>query len=242
MKIGDAEIEASYEVAKKVYVGLLDKEAGAIELNSRFGMNIGSARDYIRAFACLRDRQLITRTINAAATKYYLSRISEEFGSQALHIALEALNDHIQYYEATSKSTCVTLRKLAASFGSNDPKREEFQIERDFQSLVSDSMSDSPEARARRLRSSPRIPTKVTVSTEYFVRNPDVVAEVLVRASGVCEMCHNLAPFLRKTDKSPYLEVHHIIQLAHGGEDTVENAIAVCPNCHRKAHFGLVDA
>jgi 5-methylcytosine-specific restriction endonuclease McrA len=31
---------------------------------------------------------------------------------------------------------------------------------------------------------------------------------------------------------------HHVKQLAHGGEDTVENAIAVCPNCHRKAHHG----
>lgn len=45
------------------------------------------------------------------------------------------------------------------------------------------------------------------------------------------------APFLRKKDNSPYLEVHHIITLANGVDDTVENAIAVCPNCHRELHF-----
>ena len=26
--------------------------------------------------------------------------------------------------------------------------------------------------------------------------------------------------------------------LADGGADTVENAIAVCPNCHRELHYG----
>jgi 5-methylcytosine-specific restriction protein A len=26
--------------------------------------------------------------------------------------------------------------------------------------------------------------------------------------------------------------------LSTGGEDTLENAIALCPNCHRRAHFG----
>jgi 5-methylcytosine-specific restriction protein A len=26
--------------------------------------------------------------------------------------------------------------------------------------------------------------------------------------------------------------------LASDGDDTVENAVALCPNCHRRAHFG----
>jgi len=26
--------------------------------------------------------------------------------------------------------------------------------------------------------------------------------------------------------------------LAEGGKDTVENAAALCPNCHKEAHFG----
>jgi 5-methylcytosine-specific restriction protein A len=32
--------------------------------------------------------------------------------------------------------------------------------------------------------------------------------------------------------------VHHRIPLAKGGEDSVDNAVAVCPNCHRKGHYG----
>ncbi len=30
------------------------------------------------------------------------------------------------------------------------------------------------------------------------------------------------------------------IPLSEGGEDTVENAMAVCPNCHMELHYGLV--
>ena len=71
-----------------------------------------------------------------------------------------------------------------------------------------------------------------------FLRNPDVIADVLWRAKGVCERCHRKAPFIRKSNNSPYLEVHHPIPLSDGGEDTVANAIALCPNCHREAHFG----
>ncbi|WP_163591073.1 HNH endonuclease, partial [Klebsiella variicola] len=40
-------------------------------------------------------------------------------------------------------------------------------------------------------------------------------------------------------DGTPFLEVHHIEWLSNGGEDSVENAIALCPNCHRQAHFGV---
>ena len=93
-------------------------------------------------------------------------------------------------------------------------------------------------ARLRRLAKAPKLPTQVRTHTLAFVRNPDVVAEVLFRAGGRCEECHMEAPFRRASDGSPYLEVHHTIQLAHGGDDTVENAAALCPNCHRRLHYG----
>jgi 5-methylcytosine-specific restriction protein A len=32
--------------------------------------------------------------------------------------------------------------------------------------------------------------------------------------------------------------VHHRVRLADGGDDTTDNAVALCPNCHRKAHYG----
>lgn len=35
----------------------------------------------------------------------------------------------------------------------------------------------------------------------------------------------------------PYLETHHIVWLARGGEDTIFNTVALCPNCHKRMHI-----
>lgn len=102
---------------------------------------------------------------------------------------------------------------------------------------VSKSMQDR-DARRKRLENAPVLPSKVTMSVQFFIRNADVIAEVLQRANGRCESCKAKAPFLRAKDRTPYLEVHHKRPLSQQGEDTVENAIALCPNCHREAHFG----
>ncbi len=107
----------------------------------------------------------------------------------------------------------------------------------DFERAVSAASQLPSSARAERLRLAPVLPRRTEVVTTVFVRNPDVVAEVLFQAKGHCQQCMKPAPFLRASDGTPYLEVHHRVPLAIGGEDTVANAIALCPNCHRAAHY-----
>lgn len=46
-------------------------------------------------------------------------------------------------------------------------------------------------------------------------------------AKDICERYGATAPFIRASDRTQYLEVHHKKRLADGGEDTVENAIAL---------------
>ncbi|GKT10995.1 HNH endonuclease signature motif containing protein [Desulforhabdus sp. TSK] len=79
-------------------------------------------------------------------------------------------------------------------------------------------------------------PKKVAIETTTFARNPFVVEYVKRRASGVCQLCENSAPFL-DTAGRPYLECHHILWLSEGGEDSADNAVALCPNCHAKMHI-----
>ena len=74
--------------------------------------------------------------------------------------------------------------------------------------------------------------------TRAYARRADVKAWVLREAAGRCELCGVDARF-RAADGSPYLEVHHARMLAEGGPDTVENAAAVCPTCHRRLHLGI---
>jgi 5-methylcytosine-specific restriction protein A len=81
-------------------------------------------------------------------------------------------------------------------------------------------------------------PEKTYTHVTSFHRDPKVKAWVLKEASGKCECCGSHAPFIT-AEGEPFLEVHHLRRLADGGSDTVTNAVALCPNCHREMHYGI---
>lgn len=76
--------------------------------------------------------------------------------------------------------------------------------------------------------------TRATKQT-YRLRSMAVRRYALLRSNGCCEHCGSEAPFYT-AEGEPFLEVHHITQLADEGPDLPENVIALCPNCHREAH------
>jgi 5-methylcytosine-specific restriction endonuclease McrA len=65
-------------------------------------------------------------------------------------------------------------------------------------------------------------------------RSQRIRSYVLRRADGTCEGCGHVGPFM--ADGAPYLEPHHTIRLADKGPDHPSSIIALCPNCHRRAH------
>lgn len=71
--------------------------------------------------------------------------------------------------------------------------------------------------------------------TTIYERNAYVSEYAKRRANGICQLCEREAPFKNK-DGEPYLETHHIEWLSRGGTDTLDNTVALCPNCHRKMH------
>lgn len=62
-----------------------------------------------------------------------------------------------------------------------------------------------------------------------------VSRKVLSDAGGICELCGNKAPFHNKNGE-PYLEAHFIHWLSEGGRPTLDNVVALCPNCHKRIH------
>jgi hypothetical protein len=81
-----------------------------------------------------------------------------------------------------------------------------------------------------------RKPARSSHMQHSFARDPRVVAWVLSHAKGRCEACDKPAPFERG-DGTPFLEVHHVRSLADEGSDRISNAVAICPNCHRRFHY-----
>ncbi len=78
-------------------------------------------------------------------------------------------------------------------------------------------------------------PTYRKTAGKTYIRDPYVAELAKRKAQGICQLCGKPAPFKDK-DGNPYLESHHIIWLSNGGEDSIANTIALCPNCHRKMH------
>jgi 5-methylcytosine-specific restriction enzyme A len=81
-------------------------------------------------------------------------------------------------------------------------------------------------------------PAQMTTTSSSFVRDPAVQRWVLDLAKGKCEGCDFPAPFFTEKGE-PYLEVHHVMPLASLGSDRISNAVALCPNCHRRCHHSV---
>ena len=239
MKITKIQIEAAYEVAVKIFADLVMLESGVKLLQEQHQWNPTSARYYLNAHSLMMTGELFQKTISAPAADYFLSRIAIDQGPLALETAVRAVRKHIKYYESVSAVTLRSLSLVAAKYEFSVPKSISLaEEEESFRAQVQLALEATAEQRQAQLNASPKLPERVARLVATFKRSPYVVAEVLHRAAGVCGSCLKAGPFTRKKDGAPYLEVHHRKQLAHGGEDTVENAIAVCPNCHRELHYG----
>lgn len=103
--------------------------------------------------------------------------------------------------------------------------------------------SSELETKVRRLRlrknlpppAGHKSPKKINVTSIQIARDPGVKAWVLAVSEGKCGCCLQPAPF-KDDDGLPFLEVHHVRQLKDGGPDSIDNAVALCPNCHRACH------
>jgi len=91
---------------------------------------------------------------------------------------------------------------------------------------------DKLKARAKKAKGKP---ATRTAQTTAYVRDAAVAEYAKRLAKGKCDLCEMPAPFQNKRNEH-YLECHHIVWLAKGGDDTVGNTVALCPNCHRKMH------
>lgn len=88
----------------------------------------------------------------------------------------------------------------------------------------------------RRAHTAIPAPSSRKIVAKQFTRNPWVSEHAKRRAAGICQLCMFPAPF-KNNSGVPYLETHHIVWMSAGGEDTPENTVALCPNCHKKMHI-----
>ncbi|MGI4858962.1 MAG: HNH endonuclease [Janthinobacterium lividum] len=231
----DVYLEA-YETAKQILDSKLKLSDAQKTLAQKHGIAERTASGYIGCVLAMSRGKTFKTIVSADGLRFMLDRIASK-DPEKLIIALQAVIRHITYLQDITGNE-PGLRRVHAEFVFKLHELAAFdKISSTLDYQVTKSLADSREARVKRLAQAGVIPEQQIVLRRVFKRNPDVIAETLLRANGICDGCNQVAPFLR-FDGRPYLEVHHRLPLAAGGTDTIENAIALCPNCHRERHYG----
>lgn len=212
---------------------------------NRYSIDVRSSVIYYFLFKSLATRELDRKILclNSDKTKGWRSfEILGHVGLNNSHKGLFA-NHQINYAirvleELDTSSELIVMHLKHYLENKNHIYIDKEIFDERFQEECKQSRERTQAERLKRIKDSKNYATREKVSTYVFRRNPDIVEEALYRSDGFCERCKSAAPFTRKKDNTPYLETHHIVPLCKGGDDVLENVIAVCPNCHRELHYG----
>lgn len=192
----------------------------------------------IRAYVDMYDKDAKGQSYSK---KSYYRKLSEKYGRSDK--SYEYRMQNISFVFSQMGRPWVKGLKPAKNVGANVAKEIErliYQIEGQSVATVERFRSATPTSSGPNRPPIPignKKPKKSQSMSTQFERDDGVIEYVLDASNGECECCETPAPF-KRTDGTAFLEVHHVKQLADDGSDTISNAIAVCPNCHRELHFG----
>lgn len=134
--------------------------------------------------------------------------------------------------------------EISENIDSMDSKKSEYEgtdINDNGKDIGKNSTTLQKEVLREKAKKAPKTAKVSEVTTKVYVRDEYVAEYAKMRANGICQLCEEEAPFKDQHGK-PYLESHHIDWLSEGGEDSIENTVALCPNCHKKMHVLNLDS
>jgi 5-methylcytosine-specific restriction protein A len=223
MKISTEMTEAAYTVSKDVYHGRMSKNDALDRLENDFGMNRGSASDFIVNFKKMMDGEKYTRTNNSEQTEYFFTQIFNDYGPDRLRNALQAANEHVDYYENLGRGNLNSIRNIIS--------RHEGILKSQSPTIYPDEIENT-EALFEGIKKS--------VLVNSYERN-QVARNRCVEHYGIqCSVCNfNFESTYGEIGRG-FIHVHHLTQLSDIADGYVVNPITdlrpVCPNCHAMLH------
>lgn len=221
MRIAEDMSREAYLVARDVYHGTVQREAGIADLASRVGMNRRSASDFINNLRHMLKGEDYHRTLNYYATNHYLQCIRVDFGEEAFRTALTALRKHLDYYDSLGKGRQVKLRTL---------------LEKTVRAL--DEVPVYPDEVDPEVCLVEGARKQVTVNA--YERNPDARRKCLDKFGYECVVCELNFEELYGEIGQGFIHVHHLVEVSSIGRqyviDPEQDLRPVCPNCHAMLH------
>lgn len=146
----------------------------------------------------------------------------------------------VKFWQLCSRSTVFAgarparLLKASSMARKNARKWEEFEAA--VQTLERRTLDQLNALYAARRVSKEK--KRIAKVVQLLGRDPLVVAIAKQRANFKCQVPSCSAKSFKTGRGMPYVEVHHLVQLANGGVDHPSNVVCVCPAHHRELHFG----
>jgi 5-methylcytosine-specific restriction enzyme A len=239
-KIPPGAIPVAYNISKKVYQKELSFTEGRLAISINGPMNVGSAGDYINNFKYLIDGKRFTRTLNVLSMEYYLDNILKDYGSERLSIALQALEQHIVYYENVQK-TKVTLHKMRGILQKylNTVAGKKVDVnEQEQNEIIQDILSkgqSKEQLLIELLDLKQTDPEEVIIMGRAYKRDNKTIAQIKLLRGIKCQFCGTA---IKKRDGSFYVEAAHIKAKHMKGCETLDNILLLCPNHHKEFDLG----
>ena len=121
-RIGSKEIDAVYALTKDVAQGKRTELQAASRLQEKFGMNFSSAWGYLRKRKQMLNGERYTRTMNIAATRYFLENIYKDEGVMGLKQAVSSVRKLAEYYSQQGKLGLPSILAMVDDLGSGPVK------------------------------------------------------------------------------------------------------------------------
>lgn len=216
------EVKILFKYAERVYENKISLTSAVSELE-KIGINRSSATYYIYNYKYLLEGKVFTGTTNVLSTRYYLDRILETKGINALKKALQSLSLHIDYYESITKGNVVK-RKLILNEYLNK-----------FNLLFDDYFGEEADKGEKLVEGATK-----TIKINIYERNALARKKCIEYHGAKCKVCEFDFEKVYGEIGRNFIHVHHLLQLSQIGKeyeiDYKADLIPVCPNCHAMIH------
>ena len=180
-----------------------------------------SAKDYINNYKHMRLAHKYARTMNEAATKYFLDSIYQEDGQSELEKALISVLSHLNYYESLRHVKLNGIRRIYEQYSK----------------LISDAdLTLYPEEKENIYKEGKAKQVYVNI----YERDQNARKKCIEYYGYKCCVCGILLSDKYGVIGRDFIHIHHIKALSAIKKeytvDPISDLRPVCPNCHAMIH------
>lgn len=220
-------IRAVYSASADVYDGKISRQQAINDLETKFGMNSGSASGGIVNFKKMMDGEKYTRTNSVEQTDYFLTHILNDYGVVKLGNAIKAANEHVKYQESLGNP----LKDIRDIISRHEQILNKTLISQSV-SVYPDELDNPDETLFEGI--------KKAVLVNSYERNPIARKKCIEHYGFQCVVCSCDFEKMYGDIGKGFIHVHHLTQLSDIGQsydvDPIKDLRPVCPNCHAMLH------